>query len=585
MSAQPPKQRVARSVKAAEQRAAKEGKVLKVLFLDEKGEAVGEYASQQLPENPWAGQMGGGLQEPPYRLEQLTYLAEMHPVHASALEQKMLDVCGRGWDWVPRDEGDNPDEKWKADVDEWFEQLSPDDMDMREVLQKVVLDVETNGWGLLEVLRDPQGIVRRLVPVPAHTVRAHRDGFRLAQVRDSRKVWFKRWGSPLSAGGRPYLVDAKTGAISIMTPPKHLANDLFVIKKPSRRSDWYGIPTYVSSIGWITLSLAARDDNLFFFSNRREPRWAIILSNLADDPDLEEDLRRTFQVDFRQPYRNVLIPITGPGKIDFQKLTDNRIDGTFGELDSRAKEAILISHRVPAERLANTQVGALGGNIADQANRIYKESVVGPGQELMNFRFNRFFEIEYSTVSGDEVDPSKRVRLPWKFELQDLDLGTEREELDLAAIEFHANMSTLREARAAAGRDPLKVPAESEPVEAEPQVDPDTGVPAIDPTTGEQIMNQPEDTREVDDEGMVESKYNDMLFSQLPGVSSGQAGAPGAPPPGSGGLTGAPVRAQRDLALERLTEDVRKLWATSRQTADVVERQVQELTERVTKGQ
>src|SRR6185369_15982665 len=139
------------------------------------------------------------------------------------------------------------------------------------------------------------------------------------------------WGAP-QRNGKDVMVDATTGQVTTVKEPNDGANDLLVIRRKARRSDWYGIPNYVSAIGWITLSLAARDDNLFFFSNRREPRWAIILSNLADDPNLQEDLRRALEVDHRQPYRNLLIPLTGPGKIDFQKLTDNRMDVSFGDL-------------------------------------------------------------------------------------------------------------------------------------------------------------------------------------------------------------------------------------------------------------
>lgn len=571
---QPSPSAIKKALKDSRARDAELGRVTKVLFLDEKGEAVGEYASSQIQENPWAGQMSAGLVEPPFRLEQLVYLAELHPVHSSALEQKMLDMCGKGWEWSPRDEED-PDEDWRDEIDEWFESLAPDDFDMREVIQQVVLDIETTGWGTIEVVRNGQGMVERLYHVPAHTVRAHRDGWRLAQVRDNRKVWFRRWGAPLK-NGKAVMVDATTGAVTVQKQPDDMANDLLVIRKPSRRSSWYGIPSYVSSIGWITLSLAARDDNLFFFSNRREPRWAIILSNLADDPQIQEDLRRAFVVDLRQPYRNLMIPITGPGKIEFQKLTDqSAMDGSFADLDERANHQIMVAHRTPAERIANATVGPLGGNIAADANRIYKEAVVMPGQELINARINRFLEVEYPLANPDateQPDPDDssgnltRVRLPWKFELDDLDLGTEREELDLAVIAFHSDLVTLREARARLKLEPLMTK-----VKPSPQTDPVTGIPRIDETTG-----QPMQRVQIDDDGNelqigdeVESPYNDMLFTELPGAS-GAGGAPGAVPPGTQGLTGTPVKNNRDMAMEAMGADVKRLYESSRRMHDTV---------------
>jgi hypothetical protein len=584
--------RVSQAVGRATKAAASEGKVLKVLFLDEKGDAVGEYASSQLPENPFAGQMGGGLQEPPFRLEQLVYLAEMHPVHSAALEQKTMDICGKGWTWLPRDP-DNAPEDVRDEIDDWFEGLAPDDVDMRELIWSVENDVETVGWGLTEILRDPQGIAQRAYHVPGHTVRAHRDGFRLCQIRDNRKVWFRRWGAPLK-NGKEVMVDAVTGGITVQKPPLHPANDMLVIRRPSRRSDFYGIPGYVSSIGWITLALAARDDNLFFFSNRREPRWAIILSNLADDPDLQEDLRRSFEVDLRQPYRNLLIPITGPGKIDFQKLTDNRLEGSFEKLSERADRAIMISHRVPGERIANAEVGPLGGNNVPESSRVYKEAVVAPGQELLNSRFNRFCEVEYAKVTGAEPE-----KLPWKLEMDDLDLGTEREELDLAAIAFHANMVTLREARGKIKLEPLMRPKTSEPNQpapATPELDPVTGLPVtpeVDPVTGLPVapvvppgagMGQghdpealnPETNDPLDEAEEEESPLNDKLFSELPGVTQGDAGKPGSPGVGTGGLAHGSRANVRDAALASLTKDMRELWDQARETHELIERSAED---------
>lgn len=572
---QPSPAAIKKAVRESRQRNAEMGRVTKVLFLDDDGEAVGEFASSQIQENPWAGQMSAGLVEPPFRLEQLVYLAEMHPAHGSALEQKMLDMCGKGWEWSARDE-DEADDAWRDEIDEWFENLSSDDVDMREMIQAVVLDIETTGWGTIEVVRDTQGLVQQLYHVPAHTVRAHRDGWRLAQVRDSRKVWFRRWGCP-QKNGKDVMVDAKTGAVTNTKEPKDPANDLLVIRKPARRSSWYGIPNYVTSIGWITLSLAARDDNLFFFTNRREPRWAIILSNLADDPQIQEDLRRAFVVDLRQPYRNLMIPITGPGKIEFQKLTDqSAMDGSFADLDERANHQILVAHRTPAERIANAQVGTLGGNIASDANRIYKEAVVMPGQELVNSRINRFCEVEYPKVNPGAIqEPDKeggRVRLPWMFQLDDLDLGTEREELDIAVIAFHGNVITLREARGRLNLEPIM-----KTVQAMPQTDPVTGQPVLDPTTGE-----PQQRVQVDEEGNIlqpgdeiESPYNDMLFTELPGAAMA-AGTPGAIPTGTQGLTGTPVKNSRDIALDALGADVKRLWDSSRRTHEEV-RQVAQM--------
>lgn len=506
-----------------------EGRVLKVLFTDDKGEPVGEWASQQLPEDPFSGFESRVIQEPPISLEQLVFLAETHPVHSAALEQKTADIIGQGWEWKEK-EGKTDTEPTTEERDalaRWFEDLAPLDSDMRELLSAVWLDVETVGWGLIEIVRDPQGKVKRLHHVPGHTVRAARDGFRLCQIRNNKKVWFRRWGSP-EKNGKEVMVDAVTGAMTTVKKPKDPANDILVIKRPSRRSSWYGIPGYVSAIGWITLAIAARDDNLLFFHNRREPRWAIILSNLEESATTEEEIRRAFSVDLRQPHRNVLIPITGGGDIKFTKMSESRQEGSFDRLSERADRTIAIAHRVPGERLANAQTGVLGGNATTAANRVYKEAVVAPSQALLASRLNSFKDVEYPRESGSQPG--------WDLEMDDLDLGQDAEEQNQAIARWKVDIVLLREVREHLKMGPLLTPVLGE-----------DGKP-----TGE----------------LEESPYNDMLYTELPGVGKGGVGQP---PPNPGELGDGETNPNESLNVpnvDNLTEEVQQLLLAARDTHD-----------------
>jgi PBSX family phage portal protein len=588
---QPPRERVAQAIADARANDDGKGTVMKVLFMDDAGNPVGEWASSQLPEDPFNSQNISGLKEPPFSLPQLVYLAETHPVHSAALEQKTADICGQGWEWQAEDE-DNADQKQRDDLEAWFNSLAPDEMDMKEVIEAAWLDVETTGWGLLELARDPQGVVRRIYQVPGHTVRAHKDGFRLCQIREDRKIWFSRWGSPWVDGAK-VEVDMKTGSKTKITEP---GNDLFVIKKPSRRSTWYGIPGYVSSIGWITLALAARDDNLMFFANRREPRWAIILTNLNEDAGIEEELRNAFTVDLRQPYRNIIVPIHGPGDVHFEKLGDSKQDGSFEKLSERADKAIMISHRVPAERLANASIGPLGGTATIEASKIYKEGVVAPGQELLQTRLNKLIDVEFPISQAGGLKPAAQKRklrkdagqpedeLPqWNLVMDDLDLSSDREDLDQVVIAFHGNLINLREARHKLKLDPLmrKImppvtpPPPPEMSPDEPVLDPLTGKPKMDPVTGKPMMTPgkpipdmtpPEPPPSPEQAlGEEESPYNEMLFTELPG-SSGASGLPGAMVPGTGGLK-EPKFGSRDVP-DPLAAIARELLTAARENSD-----------------
>jgi hypothetical protein len=231
-------------------------------------------------------------------------------------------------------------------------------------------------------------------------------------------------------------------------------------------------------------------------------------------------------------------------------------DGSFEKLEDRANRAIMIAHRVPAERLANSMAGPLGGNLAFEANRVYKEGVVEPAQELLNARLRRFISVEFAQEKGQEIKPGDKA--PWLITMVDLDTRSEREDLDQSVIAFHGDLTTLREARHKIGLPPLMQPKKVPAHDAD-------GNPILDPVTGEQVMATPTEETAVYDEngnpvepGLVESEYNDKLFTELPGAS-GQAGSPGAVPAGTGRLT------PETKARKSLEDEVRELLRSSRE--------------------
>jgi hypothetical protein len=286
---------------------------------------------------------------------------------------------------------------------------------------------------------------------------------------------------------------------------------------------------------------------------------------LQDDPDIEEDLRRAFTVDLKQPHRNILVPISGPGKVEFQKLSDNQKEGSFDKLDERASKQIMIAHRVPAERLANSQTGPLGGNATLAASRIYKEGVVGPAQEMLASRLNRLIETETVKSKGKKTTKLRKAKkeaqdegrgLTWELKMADLDVQSDAEDLQLVVEKFKNNLVTLREARREMGLGPLMVKEMEE---------------EFDEITGQQIKN--EETGEE-----IESEHNDKLFSEI--TSGGGGGAPGpnpfgAPDGSNAGLLPGGI-APEDLLLARgevaaLNEDVRTLLRESSAISEQLE--------------
>ena len=204
----------------------------------------------------------------------------------------------------------------------------------------------------------------------------------------------------------------------------------------------------MSALGWIFLSLAARDDNIHFFNNRREPRWAIILENIEDDDGkVEAALKDAFTSMAGKPHRNIFIPVEGDGKIHFQKMTEDAKDISFDKLQDRAGSEILLAHRTPPDRLGAVRVGPLGGNVAMSASRVYKEGVVSTSQSLLAERINRFIQAE-SGLSD----------IGWSWIPRPLDITEEAQDAQVVSAKWTSNIIRLDEARLE-----LKMPPVGEP--------------------------------------------------------------------------------------------------------------------------
>lgn len=435
-------------------------RLCKAFWLGPSGKAAtwpdDDVRSKQLTEDPFEGTAAYGtlVREPPYSLEQLVMLAESHPVHAAALEQKAVDVVASGVQLEPT--ADDANEEHRDAIMEWLDGLAAEGT-LIEILNAMWLDYETVGWGVLELGRDTSGVIKKMWHVPAHTVRAHRDNKRYVQMRHGKVVWFKRWNtmdeSILASDGRV----AWEGV-----GHDKLANEFLVFRKPSRRSTWYGIPTYIAALGHITLAIAARDFNIRFFSNAREPRHMIVISGVDEEKvdefleDLTEELKTQHGAG-TDPHRNLLLALSG-GQVDvvIKSMALPQNDLHFTRLLELTDRNILIAHRMPPDRLGFTTRGSLGGSVTADIIFAYKNGVVSPGQAVLADRLNRFLGVEYARakqLSGDQ-------KLAWKVGFEAMDLSDEMMDTKIVAEQVKINVKTLNEARERLGmeaRDGLDV--------------------------------------------------------------------------------------------------------------------------------
>ncbi|KKL46655.1 hypothetical protein LCGC14_2343380, partial [marine sediment metagenome] len=133
-----------------------------------------------------------GIVEPLYDPANLAQHMEANTYHARAVKTKAQDVAGQGWELVPT--VDKPDEEQREALFQFFDSLEED---ISQVLIQAMTDRESIGWLSIELVRkdkDPDGSIVFIRNIPAHTMRAHKDGQKYVQVRGVRKVWFKGAG-------------------------------------------------------------------------------------------------------------------------------------------------------------------------------------------------------------------------------------------------------------------------------------------------------------------------------------------------------------------------------------------------------
>ena len=405
----------------------------------EKAQFIETAESKRLLEDPFENSTGYGdmIHTPPYSLEQLVYLAECHPVHAAALEQKVSDIIAGGPKFTPLHENDVSVEHDKVIL--WWKSLFKESTGI-ETLHSMWLDYETVGWGFLEIVRDLSGNVTSLYHVPGHTMRAGSNGL-YVQMRSNKRTWFKRYGdtNEYNVASGEKLKDAED---LVEVPFEKRSNEVICFKKSARRSSYYGIPSYVAAIGQITLAVAARDYNILFFENHREPRYIIVLEGLTlgDDSDkLLDDIEQTLKSNHKEPHRNLILPIAGDAKVRVERMGANGADINFEKLQGQTQQEILTAHRMPLDRIGSTNTGALSGSASVSLNRIYKEGVVSRGQAILEDILTDFIDTEYEKTTGRNADTL--------IDFEELDINDQSTDSTIVQVLVASEIITLNEAR------------------------------------------------------------------------------------------------------------------------------------------
>ena len=230
------------------------------------------------------------LIQPVYNLEYLSKIYEISPYNYAAINAKVENIVGLGYQFVesrktklrleaeqdPKklDFARRKMDKIRDDLEVWLEDCN-DEETFVETLKKVYTDLEATGNGYLEIGRTTTGKIGYLGHIPSKTMRVRRlrDGF--MQLLYGKAVFFRNYGdqetpNPIAGADRP--------------------NEIIHFKKYTPMNNYYGIPDIVASQNAMAGNEFAGRYNLDYFENKAVPRYIITVKGAKLSPTAEQKL-------------------------------------------------------------------------------------------------------------------------------------------------------------------------------------------------------------------------------------------------------------------------------------------------------
>ena len=359
---------------------------------------------------------------PTYNLDYLAKIYEINASHYAAVQAKIANVIGLGYDFLETpavlakyDEipDDNLDQirKFRRKVDKAKQQLR-DVLDktnntdaLIETLKRIYTDLEITGNGYMEIGRTASGKIGYVGHIPSTTmrVRRKRDGF--VQIVNYRTMFFRNYGdneTPDQLGDDPQ------------------PNEIIHFKKYTPTNFYYGIPDIIPATNALAGDQFASKFNLDYFENKAVPRYIITVKGAKLNPDSERKLLEFFQTGLKgSNHRTLYIPLPadeGNSKVEFKMdpVEASIQDSSFHTYRQDNKLEILMAHRVPL-----TKVSILPGislaNARDM-DKTFREQVARPMQDdiehkinLIIKEFTDMFLLKFNELTLTDEDTQSKI--------------------------------------------------------------------------------------------------------------------------------------------------------------------------------
>lgn len=363
--------------------------------MEKRYEGRGKSGTKRIEDDVITGYNAFEVVLPPYNLDYLAKLYEKSSPHYAAINAKVSNIVGLGYDLIDSpltkrkldEKADDPEwtkkfrkklARAKIELIEVLDSLNKEDT-FSETLSKVWKDYEATGNGYIEIGRTANGSIGYIGHVPATTVRVRRqrDGF--VQIIANKAVYFRNFG------------DKDPNPIGKDSSP----NELIHIKKYSPSSTYYGVPDVIAAQQAVAGNEFAARFNLDYFENKAVPRHVIVLKGATINPKLAKNLLEFFETGLKgKNHRSMFIPLpasTSDNKVefDFKPVEAGIQDSSFNNYRKANLQEILMAHRVPITKVGLAEGVSLA--VARDADKTFKEQVCQPEQRTLEKKLNKIF--------------------------------------------------------------------------------------------------------------------------------------------------------------------------------------------------
>lgn len=353
---------------------------------------------------------GTEIIEPVYDPFLLEKLREMSGTHDSCITVKAEDAIFSGKKFVSE----------SNDIPEQIRNFL-DDFDFDEELESFLEDYETFGYAGLEFLRDNEMNFVGINHISSLYLRMCRDKERVVQKIGTKEVYFKLYNPKDNR-----FLNKENGLWDYDINSETLANDIVWFNKKSSESKVYGKPRYLSELPAIITDEAIIDYQKGYFKSHGVPNYIItITGNLESEDenytadDFEADLENEFKSISNEPGTALCVVIPSDENnvnVNVHKIGEEKKEGSFLDLSKKVTDRIYRVHRVPKERVGDSDASGIASNRTEALLKNYSKSTVAIIQR-------RIANLVNKAILKSEFESDVKIEfLPANFEGEDTQL-------------------------------------------------------------------------------------------------------------------------------------------------------------------